>query len=381
MPDPKKRMEQLEKRTFEADIKEGSTVKKTQDRGNRSNLELVYCFLKACEAGGTKTRILYRANINIKQWNKLEFLLDDGYAREEIHGDSRIFALEERGRELIEIIDTLREFTDYNPRIISDENIKLREIPQKTPTQKSVPHDAYSERQKPVSYDVYHDKLSTILGELNQTDSKIIKKALITLGRYTPIAGCYNIQVNPNLSVILKRGKSPNIQILLKDPDSISHSIVYSSSDSSPEIWNDMSKETKEDTIKTLQELGDRSRLIISEKYVEVKTVKPESVTKLEDTSRQVAPSKLVSEVSYNERRTLNGAENFLNTKMSRLKHYGEDDVERLLTLFIKEELKNTSLHSDSPSGLFDSLLNARILIRYCSGHTECYKLRENPQS
>jgi len=377
MPDSETEMKRLEKKPFEVDIKEESKTKIPPKKSRRQNIEIIYSILKACEDGAIETHVLYRANINLAKWKELYgFLVKGGYMREETKDSSTIYTTEKKGRKLIGFLDNLREFTDYNPEIISNDNIKLRLLLQKIPTQKSVPHDVHSERQKPVFYDVYYDQLSTILGELNQTDSKIIKKALITLDKYTPVAGGFSIQVNPNLSVILRRGKSPSIQILVKSNDSISYSIVYSSSDSSPEVWNGLPKGTKGDTIKTLQELEDRSRLIISEKYEEVKAIAPEGLTKTEDSSRQVAPIKFKPEMSYGEQRLLNEAETFLNTKMTRLKHYGEDNVERLLSLFIKEG-GNVSQPALDTSSLFNNLRKIGVLREYRLMGRTCYKLRE----
>ncbi len=372
-------MKRLEGEPFEVGVREGTNTKIPPRQPRRENIEIIYSILKACEGGLIETHVLYRANINVAKWKKLyDFLTKGGYIREETKGYSKTYTTEGKGRELTGLLDDLRKLTRYDPQIISNDNIKLRQLPGKTPAQKLVSNEIHSERQEQVFYDPYHDELSTLLQELNQIDSKIIKRALKKLHRYTPASGGFSIQVNPNLSVILKRGKSPSIQILVKSSDSTSHPIAYSSNYSPPEVWNRLLKETKEDSIKALQELENTSRLIISKKYVEAETVAPESLNKPRDTSKQVIPSKPTPRTSYNEQKILSYAEIFLNTKMSCLKHYGKDEVERLLSLFIKEGA-NVPPHNLDLSYLFNSLKEARILREYRFMGQSCYALRKRP--
>jgi predicted transcriptional regulator len=328
----------------------------------RSNVEIIYSILKACESGAKITEIIYRVVITTTKWKELEFLLHDGYLREDLCDGSKVFTAEERGKDFIKRVDDFREFTGYNPRIIPDKNIQLRQIPKKT-------------EQKPISHIVYPDRLSTVLRDLSQINSKIMKGAVRTFDGVLSYLRGYHIQISPSLVLVLKKRKRVSFEILQRESNSSVYSRVYSSAFYPPEDWYNLPTETQEGVISKLEELKKRSRLIMSRKYIPEKTVVQKNLTTPEYAPGQVISTKPTPRTHYTDQRVLDATKKFLSDKMTSLKHYKEEDVKRLLSLFVKEG-GELSLSLD-PSSLFNSLRRVGLLGEYKLMGGTYYELRK----
>lgn len=108
---------------------------KKKMRSKRNNIEILYAICKVCENGAIKTHILDQVSINLNKWKELSFLLDDSYIRKEkgAKGSLDLYFLDKRGRGFIEAVDELIKITKHNPKIFSDERIKLKPIRKRLP--------------------------------------------------------------------------------------------------------------------------------------------------------------------------------------------------------------------------------------------------------
>jgi len=347
-------MKELENRAYKVNIK-------------RSDIEIIYCILKACEKRERSPRILRKARITRLQWEDHNFLIKDGYLREETFGPIKFYHLDKKGRKYIRNFDKFREYVN-DPNILPEENIKLGEIPEP--------------KQKP-PYLVYHEKLSTMLRKLSEIDSKKVRKVVRSFNDFIPSPGGYGIGIDDRLAITMNIGKRIALNIWSKDPDSTNYSRIYSLNRFPPEVLAYLPKYIKDKVMKTLEEVEKRSRDTTLRKFKSVKTLELKQPPEPKKISEQSIKSKEIhKEVTLirppitkpdNEQTILNEAAKFLDEKMTPIKRYQREDIENFLRLIPQITL--------SPHNLFDKLKRTGTLREYIKFRQSYYELKKQPEN
>jgi hypothetical protein len=198
-----------------------------------------------------------------------------------------------------------------------------------------------------------YEELSRILEKLDLIDLKTIKEVAKEYKAHKPVADGHFIQINHLALVlrvnrtngVLKRSRKYEIDILRKDNEVTGPSLLYSSAISSPVVLNNLSLEIEEVVKKTLQEITDKSTLII-QKY----------------------PPK-TEKIPIDEQ-TLNKLRVYLIKKMTIEKFNQRPEIIRFIFSSLREEYKDEHLPSDVPLIFFYRLIKAKMLTEYQSnGH------------
>ncbi len=250
----KSEFENLEKQPYEVDVK-------TEDihfNKQRTDFEILYTIFKAVEIEGKMSHILDRAGVSFNQWKKLH-LIERNFLDIEEKDSSKTYFLKEKAKKFIEKFDGMIKLG-----VISEENIKLREIYKRPP------------RQFPSHEMEWREKLQQ-LGKIN---FGIFSHVIEFLNGSHISRPFYSLPIDEHYKIHIRRGDCPCI-------------VIYNSPSSESGYQRHKTKNLPSDTIGLitgkLQEIESESSKPIHQAY---KIVHKES-KQIDKTPRQIPPYEL----------------------------------------------------------------------------------------